>query len=239
MVEKKAAIVTGAGSGIGRQTGLLLAREGYQLILAGRTLSKLTQTIELIHAQHGRQADCRTMAVNLCDPEQARSLVDASIQHFGRVDAVANVAGYAPLLSIEQTTPQAWQQCVDTNLSCVVHLVAAVWPVFRHQNGGVVVNVSSMASIDPFPGLWIYAVAKAGLNMFTQCIAKEGDQDNIKAVAIAPGAVETPMLRSLFDSSSLPPDRTLDPADIAQVISECITGKRWYENGQTIAVPSP
>ncbi len=97
------------------------------------------------------------------------------------------------------------------------------------------VNVSSMASIDPFPGFSIYAASKLAVNMFTRCIAQEG----LRAVAIAPGAVETPMLRGLFDESVIPRDKALDPAEVAKVIVDCITGNRAFESGEVITVPSP
>ena len=85
------------------------------------------------------------------------------------------------------------------------------------------VNVSSMASIDPFPGFATYAAAKIG----------------VKAVAVAPGAVETPMLRSMFNEQMIPKDKALSPEQVAKIITDCITGERAFTSGETIAVPSP
>ena len=118
----------------------------------------------------------------------------------------------------------------------MVHLTAMVWPTFRERGGGIIVNVSSMASVDPFPGFSIYAAAKTGLNMFTQVTADEGKTLGISAVAVAPGAVETPMLRSLFDEQTIPVENTLPPQRIADVICDCITGDRSFESGETILV---
>ena len=233
------AIVTGAGSGIGRQTALQLAGEGYRLVLVGRTAAKLEEAAGLADQSLSGEPKSLVIPVDLCDPAAAKTIVDQTRDSFGRIDAIAHVAGDAPMLPIDQVTPEIWRRCIDTNLSAAVFLTAAAWPIMRAQNRGVIVNVSSMASVDPFPDLAIYAATKAGLNMFTRCIAKEGRELGIRAVAIAPGAVETPMLRALFDDRSIPPENTLDPADVAAKIVDCITGRLRHEPGETILLPSP
>lgn len=225
MTDQKVAIVTGAGSGIGRATSIDLASRGFHVVLVGRTESKLNETASLANGG-------TIEVVDICQSDQCHDL----IKRTSRIDAIANVAGAAPMLPIEKVNDATWRTVIDTNLSAVVNLTAAAWPKL---NSGTVVNVSSMASIDPFPGLAIYAAAKAGLNMFTRCTAQEGQAIGLKAVGVAPGAVETPMLRSLFDEQTIPRDKTLDPADVARVICDCITGDREFESGETIVVPSP
>lgn len=239
MADHRAAIVTGAGSGIGRATSILLARSGYHLTLVSRSRDKLEETADLAAQTAAPGVACFVAPTDLRDVTATRTLARQTFERFGRLDAIANVAGDAPMMPIEKVTPDAWRYCIDVNLSAVVHLTASAWPIFHAQGGGVIVNVSSMASIDPFPGLAIYAAAKAGLNMFTQCTAQEGQPIGVKAVAIAPGAVETPMLRVLFDEDTISPSKTLDPAEVAQVIVDCITGQRAFEPGETIALPSP
>lgn len=236
MPSEPCVIVTGAGSGIGRSTSLRLAALGCHVVLVGRTRSKLEATAAKIKAASG---EALVLPVDLTDAEQTRSIVDHAMGAFGRIDALANVAGAAPLQPIEQITPEIWRNCIDANLSYVVNLTAAAWPVFRRQKSGVVVNVSSMASIDPFPGFSIYAAAKIGINMFTRCAASEGATIGVRTVTIAPGAVETPMLRGLFDESKIARDKTLSPEEVAQVIADCVTGKRAFVSGEVIVVASP
>ncbi len=231
-------IVSGAGSGIGRQTALQLASQGYRQVLIGRTESKLQQTVELAQRQHGSRVRCRVMAADLADPATAGRAVDLALGEYGGLDAIAHVAGDAPYLSIEQLTPEIYRRCFDVNLSAAVYLASAAWPVMKNK-GGVIVNVSSMASVDPFPNFAVYAAAKAGVNMFTRCIAGEGQPLNIRAVTVAPGAVETPMLRGIFDKQAIPESRTLDPAEVADVIVDCITGRRRFDPGEVILLPSP
>ena len=238
MASKKSAIVTGAGSGVGRATALGLAEQGFGLVLAGRTKAKLEQTRDLA-AEYQDTLSCCLVTADLTDPEQCHHLIEQSIEHYGRIDALANVAGVAPHLPIKQITPPVWRRCIDTNLSAIVYLTAAAWPVFERQESAVVVNVSSIASLDPFPGFGIYAAAKVGLNMFTSMTAKEGAGIGLSAVTIAPGAVETPMLRAIFDKQTIAQNQTLDPIEVGQVICGCITGERSFESGQVIVLPSP
>jgi len=240
MPENKAAIVTGAGSGIGRATAELLAESGYNVILAGRTKSKLDQTAEWIKQQMvDGTVTCRAITSDITDAQACKELVRETVQAYGRIDAMANVAGVAPLMPLEQVTTQVLQASLDTNLSSVVHLTVAAWPTFKKQNNGVIVNVSTMGTIDPWPGFAAYVSAKAGLNMFTYCTAQEGAAIGLKAVVVAPGATETPMLRANFDQQQVPPDKAMPPRQVGQIICDCITGKRAFEPGQVIQVSSP
>ncbi|MCC7146352.1 MAG: SDR family NAD(P)-dependent oxidoreductase [Phycisphaeraceae bacterium] len=239
MGPNKLVLITGAGGGVGHAASVALAEVGYDLLLTSRDPRKLAATVTEVRRRFGSVVRVESLALDLAQPSAAEQIVQTALEQFGRLDALANVAGYAPAQPIEKITPQIWQQCMDVNLSAVIYLTAAAWPAFRRQQGGIIVNVSSMASFDPFPGLSIYGCAKVALNLFTHCTAQEGRPINLKAVALALGAVETPMLRSLVDQTTLPTERTLDPHHVAQVIRDCITGSRPFESGQTILLPSP
>lgn len=242
--ESKVAIVTGAGSGIGRATAKRLLRAGWRVVGVGRTLDKLESTAE----QSGCAERFTVHVCDLCDPDACDALVEETADTMGRIDALINIAGHAEIATIAQTTPQLWRTTVDANLTAVVQLTHACWPTFARQHSGgsggsgesgggsIVVNVSSMASIDPFPGFAAYAAAKAGVNLFTLVTAREGAAIGLRAVSIAPGAVETPLLRSMFDTQTIAPTDTLAPADIADVIMACIDGDRAFEPGEVIPV---
>ena len=228
--------MTGAGSGIGRDTAVLLAEAGYDVTLVARTEAALQETAELIRADVGDQAQTLVAPADIAVHETGRRIVDQTLERFGRVDALANVAGAAPLTRIHEITEDLWRQCIDVNLSAIVHTTAAAWPHFMKQKSGAIVNVSSMASIDPFLGFSIYAVAKVGVNMFTKCTADEGKKIGVSAVAIVPGAVETPMLRVNFDEKMIPADQTLDPSEVAALIRDCVTGQRAFSPGEAIVI---
>lgn len=238
-MEQKTAIVTGAGSGIGRATAVLLAEAGYAVALVGRNEARLAETAGAISASAGSRESVRAIVADLTDAEAPRRVVTETLQASGRIDALVNVAGFAPLQAIEAITPDVWRQTIDVNLSGPVLLTAAAWPTLQRQRSGVIVNVSSMSSIDPFPGFNIYAAAKIGLNMFTKCTADEGAAIGVRAVAIAPGAVETQMLRQHFDERVISSERTLSATDVAAVMRDCVTGERAFTSGETIVLPSP
>ena len=233
------AIVTGASSGIGRATAILLAERGYDVALVGRSESRLKETADLVREATDDAAQTAIMPTDLTRPLAAAGLIEGVVQQLGRIDALANVAGYAPLMPIPEYTPVIIQQCMDANITYVMNLTTSVWPTFEQQRSGVIVNVSSIASVDPFPGFSVYAAAKVAVNMYTKCAAEEGKKIGVKVVAIAPGAVETPMLRQIFNEKMLPQEKTLDPYEVAEAIADCITGKRNYTPGETIMMPSP
>lgn len=232
-------ILTGAAGGVGQASALALAQAGCDLLLTSRDPRKLKSVTETVQANNPRGVRVETFAADLAEPNAGAAVVQTCLKHFGRVDVLAHVAGYAPNGPIEKITPEAWRATIDVNLTSLVLLTAAAWPVFRGQKKGLIVSVSSIASLDPFPGFSMYAPAKAGVNMFTLCAGREGAELGIHAVAIAPGAIETPMLRAIYSEQDIPTDRTLRPKAVAELIRDCITGARKFESGQTIPLPSP
>lgn len=222
------AVVTGASSGIGFAAAQRLAAAGYRLVLAARDKAKLEDAASKL--------DTQTLA-HPCDVgeiDQAAGLIDAARERFGRLDALVNNAGTATLTTIAQTTDEQWRANLEVNLTSVFATTRAAWPTFVEQEAGCIVNISSMASKDPFPGLGVYGAAKVGVNMLTLVAAREGAESGITAVCIAPGAVETPLLRSMFNEKKLPPKFALDPDEVAEAACDCITGKRAFTSGETI-----
>lgn len=239
VMENPVTLVTGASSGIGREAAILLAEAGHDVALVARGEEQLVQTARLIEERVGKANRALVLPADLGEPEAAGRVVQQAYEQWGRLDAVVYAAGDAPRLSIDQVTPEVWRRCIDVNLSAAVLLAAAAWPIFKQQRRGVLVNISSMSSIDPFEGFSIYAAAKVGVNLFTRCAAREGEPWGIRAVTIAPGSVETPMLRRNFPPEMIPPSKTLSPAAVAEVVRDCVTGQRAFEPGEVIVLPSP
>jgi NAD(P)-dependent dehydrogenase (short-subunit alcohol dehydrogenase family) len=229
------AVITGAGSGIGRAAAIMLAQLGYALVLVGRTPARLTETAALTGA--GEQIE--VVGGDVGDPFQCKHVVARAVERFGRLDALVNNAGLAPLSEIDQTPPDQIERVYRVNALAPAWAIHYAWPVFKRQQSGVVVNVSTIGSFDPFPGFFAYAAAKAAVNVMAASVAKEGTTINVRGFAIAPGAVETDMLRGIFDEKTLPADQCLQPGDVARVIVECITGRRDHQNGKTIPVLGP
>jgi len=224
------AIITGAGRGIGRATAVELARRGYSVVLAARGAPDLAETARL--------AGSSALAVptDVTNPDQVGTLVDRTLDRHGRIDAVINNAGLAPVRPIVEMAVEEWRAVLDTNLSSAFYLCKAAWPALERQKGGVVVNVSSAAARDPFPGFAAYGAAKAGLNLLGLSAAREGERIGVRVHTVAPAAVETAMFRKLMTPEQYPREQTLDQAEVARMIALCVTGELRYTSGETIYV---
>jgi NAD(P)-dependent dehydrogenase (short-subunit alcohol dehydrogenase family) len=137
---------------------------------------------------------------------------------------------------IKDMSIDRWRAVLDTNLSAAFYLARAVWPTFETQKGGVIVNISSMAARDPFPGFAAYGAAKAGLNLFGLALAREGQPINVRVHTVAPGSVETAMFRGIMSAEQWPTDKTLDPAEVARVVAACVHGDLRHTSGEVIYV---
>lgn len=221
------ALITGAGSGIGRAAALELADRGWRLVLAGRRRALLEETAELA------DTECAVVAGDITREEDCRAMVAAAAEGLGRLDALVNNAGYAPHLPIDETTPAIINETFAVNSIGPAMLIHLAWPVFKRQNSGVIVNISTLGTQDPFPGFFAYAAAKGAVNLMTQSCAREGAEHGIKAFCIGPGAVETSMFRGIF-GDAVPPEDCLPPEIVAKVIAECICGERESDNGTVI-----
>lgn len=208
-------IVTGGSEGVGRATVLHFARAGYDVVTCARRRAPLA-ALAREAAQLG--AHCHALPLDLREREAGAQLVEAAVHRFGHLDVVVNNAGYAQCRPIVEVTDEAAERTLAVNVGAVFSLTRASWPHLRARGGGVIVNVSSLAAYDPFPGLNVYGAAKAWVNLFTKTTAQEGRPAGIRAYAVALGAVDTPMLRGLF------PDFPLEEALSAEQVAEFILG---------------
>ena len=222
------AIITGAARGIGKATAAELKQGGYDVVLTSRTRAELEDA--------ARDVGGIAFPADVTEPSEVDALVADTLRRFGRIDAVVNNAGLAPVISVKEMSIDRWHSVIDTNLSAPFYLSRAVWPTFEKQMGGVIVNVSSMAARDPFPGFAAYGAAKAGLNLFGLALAREGQPINVRVHTVAPGSVETAMFRGIMSAEQWPAEKTLDPAEVARVIASCIHGDLRHTSGEVIYV---
>ena len=227
-MSKRVALITGAGRGIGRAVAIELAKLGYALVLVSRTESELRETAKLAPGA----------SVFPCDIAMAKAANDAvlnSLQKFGRLDAVIHCAGVAPVLKIDETTDAQWHEVIDTNLSAAFYLASAAWPTFLKQKAGVIVNISSIAARSVCR---LHRVRRGqGGHEFAGPVAcAEGQAHGIRVHTVAPGATETQMFRKLMTPEQFPTEKTLDPADVARVVVQCVTGELAPTAGEVIWV---
>jgi NAD(P)-dependent dehydrogenase (short-subunit alcohol dehydrogenase family) len=241
-VHSPVAVLTGAGGGIGRATAASLARERFRVVLVGRTRTSLDATARL-ESSISRDAIVHVVTADQSRESDCRRIVEDTMKQFGRIDVLINNAAICPVAPLADTSIELTRQALETNFIGPVMLIQAALPVFARQGSGRIINVSSMAAVDPFPGLAVYAASKCALDSITRSIANEcagqGSGGGVEAYSIAPGAVETAMLRSVVTTEQLPQNRVLDPAAVAEVIVACALGKRRTEAGKVILLPSP
>lgn len=233
---RRAALITGAGSGIGRAVAMALASEGFDLALVGRRRDHLEETARLIGADGRTQPRVLVIPADVAESVPARQAAESAIQHFGRLDVLVNNAGYAPLASIDRTTPDLLDRAFRVNALGPANLIAAAWPALCRCGGACIINISTLGTRDPFPGFFAYASAKGAVNVMARSCAKEGKAHGVKAFAIAPGAVETPMLRANFSTTQIPPSRALPPEAVADVAVRCVRGEFDARSGDTLFV---
>lgn len=229
------AIVTGAGRGIGRAVSVRLARRGWAVVGVARTEADLTETGRLCAEAAGEAMGevFVPLAASVTEEATATRAVE-SASKLGLLRAVVYCAGLAPAKSVEETSAELFREVLETNLTGAFLLARASWGAMRAHGGGSVVLVSSMAARDPFPGFVAYGPAKAAVNLLAMVLDREGRHDGIRAYAVAPGAVETAMLRQLVTKEQWPTEKTLDPDDVAAVIEACVEGELRHSGGETI-----
>lgn len=226
---KRVAVITGAGRGIGRATAIEFSARGFAVVLVSRTRSQLDETAAMLA---GPSLVC---AGDVTDSALCAGVIEQTISTFGRVDALVNNAGLAPVKPVQETDDRTWHAVIDTNLSAAFYLARSAWPALM-KSSGAVVNVGSEASRDPLPGFTAYAAAKAGLNALTLMLHREGREQGVRAYCVAPAATETAMFRQIATREQYPETNTLDPVAVARTIIACVDGDLQYASGEVIYV---
>ena len=198
-LDGKIAIVTGASSGIGRETALLFAEHGARLVLVARRLGELEQLAEEIRKLG---AEAAAVAGDVKDADVARQAVQVAIRKFGGLDIAFNNAGTTGAqISIPDMTAENWHDVVDTNLTSAFHAAKYQIPAMLDRGGGSLIFTSTFVGHTVgFPGMGAYAASKAGLIGLMRVIAAEYGPHGIRANALLPGGTDTPMGRAVSNT---------------------------------------
>ena len=188
------AVVTGAGSGMGRASALALAAEGATLALVGRRVDLIEKVAEEIRATGREVLVCQA---DITDASAMETMAKAATERFGRLDILVNAAGdNVKKRGLGELTPEDWRYIVDIDLTGAFLCTRAVLPAMRAQGRGTIIHVSSMASKQSSViGGVAYSAAKAGVDRLTEAINLEERRHGIRACRIHPGETDTPLMR--------------------------------------------
>jgi NAD(P)-dependent dehydrogenase (short-subunit alcohol dehydrogenase family) len=202
---EKAALVTGGSSGIGLALARMLHDEGYGLTLVSRTAAK----VEAAAAELGALA----VAADVSDEEDCARALAAHVERHGRLDVLVNSAGIGIGGRVEDLTAKQWDLQFGVNLRGLFLFTRGSIPYLRETRGQIV-NLASIAGTVPVPGLAAYAATKAAVISFTHSLNRELDGDGVRALALCPAFVDTPMAAW----SGIPGAEMIQPEDCAELV---------------------
>lgn len=218
----KVAIVTGAGTGIGKHTSLALLAEGYSVVLAGRRAAKLEEVVE----ESGESERTLVMPTNVADSNDVDDLFDRTVSTFGRLDLLFNNAGTgAPGVPIEELTLSQWQHVVDVNLTGAFLCSKAAFRIMKNQipQGGRIINNGSISAQTPRPNSSPYTSTKHGISGLTKSCALDGREFNICVGQIDIGNAHTEMTARMGDGAlqadgTRKPEPTMDVQNVVKAV---------------------
>ncbi len=202
--EQQVALVSGGGSGIGKEIARALANAGAAVAISGRRPEVLEAAVDEL-AAHG--ARVIAVAGDVALAADADRMVAETVAVFGGLDILVNNAGLARNGPLEAMEPALVDAMIDVDLKGPIHLTRAALPHLRRRRdagGAAVLNVSSSVTVHPVPNFSVYSAAKAGLETLTRCWALDFAGDRIRVNAIAPGVVETPLFDTMMPAEAIP-----------------------------------
>ena len=221
---QKVAIVTGAGSGVGRAVALALLEDGYKVALAGRRAGALEETV----AQAGAAgAHALSVPTDVSNPDAVRALFAKTKEAFGRLDLLFNNAGTnAPGLPLEELTYDQWASVVDVNLTGAFLCIQEAFKLMKDQDprGGRIVNNGSISAHAPRPNSSPYTATKHAISGLTKCASLDGRKYDIACGQIDIGNAETDMAARMKDGvpqadGSIKAEPLMDPKDVARAVA--------------------
>lgn len=243
LLEGKTAIITGATSGIGRATAILMAEKGANVIAAGRRLAEGEETARLASVNGGI---CKFVQCDVTNKAQVQSLVKATVDEFGRLDCAFNNAGtFLDTGRLHEADDDVLSRSLDVNVGGTWNCMKAELEVMVQQGAGVIVNDSSLAGIRGSRGRPAYTAAKHAIVGLTRTTALDYVRYGIRVNAVCPGPIDTAMMeqvdfhdteRKIKREQALPMGRYGSPAEVAELVAWLCSDASSYVNGQAYVI---
>ena len=238
-LENKVALITGGGNGIGRATALRIAREGARIIVADMDAEDAQNVAAEISAAGGQVA---AVTGNVTSRDDVQEMVAAALDNYGRLDILINNAGINRDSVVWKMSEEQWDQVISVDLKGVFNYIRAVAPIFKAQGSGKIVNITSINGLRGKFGQANYSAAKGGVGGLTKTVARELGRFNVNVNAVAPGLVETEMMRNAPESvreaalQEILLGRLGQPEDIAAAVTFLCSPRARHITGQVFAV---
>ncbi|MCA1728502.1 MAG: 3-oxoacyl-ACP reductase FabG [Actinobacteria bacterium] len=239
-LEGAVAIVTGAGRGIGRAVAEELGSGGARVVVNYANSKGPAEEVVAGLSENG-SGEAMAIQADVSDPEQAKKLIEETVERFGRIDVLVNNAGITIDKTMKKLTTEEWDKVVQVDLNSCYYTVKAALSHFTEQQSGTVINMSSFVGEAGNFGQTNYAAAKAGLIGFTKSAALEMARYNVTVNAICPGFIETDMFAVVPENvkerirARIPLGRIGEPRDVAKAI-RFLAEDGDYITGQAISV---
>lgn len=232
------AVITGAGSGIGRATAVLLAQRGYALVIMSRTREQLTETAALT----GASERVEVVGGDVGDAAQCRHVVQRAVERFGRLDVLVNNAGVMPSMLLGTMDAAGIESVLATNTTGAILCMQGALRLMQRHRRGAIVNVSSVLAAHGVVGRTAYAASKAALEAATRAAAVECAPWGVRVNAVAPGWIDTELVADFDDvqrdalRARVPMGRAGQAAEVASAIAFLASDAAAYVTGAVLPV---
>jgi NADP-dependent 3-hydroxy acid dehydrogenase YdfG len=240
-IEGKVVAITGASSGIGEATALLLADRGAAVVLGARRTERLDELADGIRRRGGRAAACST---DVTRREDLAGLVGRAVEDFGRLDVLVSNAGISKIGPMDALDVDGWSAMIDVNLRGVLHGIAAALPVFQRQGQGHLVTTVSTAGLKIVPTQAVYAATKNAVRTLLEGLRQESTDGVLRTTSVSPGYVRTELADSIDDAGVREQiqrgmeESAIPPEAVARAIAFAIEQPRDVEIGDITIRPT-